>query len=427
MSSDDPKNQTIKAAHVEFIRKLFQSKFDVVVENVTTIPRCNNNFVHFVTLESPIASDLVVSGKPGTIAIPARTAKVVCRIGNPAAMFNHTVKVENSVAMMQLTRQALSGLDIVPRVFAWSETGEPSGTGWILEEYMPGVDIESKFFTDVPREAQRFVLSQIATILKTVQDFELPPKASGFGGLAFDDSGAVTSGSFAVEPYNGPYPDMGSMYKGMLQAQLVEADRSRVAQGWKEDGLRDRLDAFAERGLGGILTKNLPEHVRPNLIIGDVVIANLLFDPDTYKVTALVDYDCSHTGHPLHEFFFSSFSVNYCVVSAESEVATALFDQFPSPLPESKPALGTELRDCSPPQWEIMFMFEEELEKVGAARPSSVQGAKQITEIYEFMSEICPFHFVMDRWVENQSEEKLQTCRIEQRVILEKALAKWGF
>ncbi|TIA36190.1 hypothetical protein D6C83_06644 [Aureobasidium pullulans] len=185
-------------------------------------------------------------------------------------MFNHAVKVENTVAMMQLTRQALSGLGIVPRVFAWSETGEPSGTGWILEEYMPGVDIESKYFTDVPREAQRFVFSQMATILKAVQDFELPPKASGFGGLAFDDSGAVISGPFAVEPYNGPYPDMDSMYKGMLQAQLVEADRSRVAQGWKEDGLRDRLDAFAERGLENILARSLPEHVRPNLIIGDV-------------------------------------------------------------------------------------------------------------------------------------------------------------
>ncbi|THX33699.1 hypothetical protein D6D10_07762 [Aureobasidium pullulans] len=422
MSSDDPKNQIIKAAHVRFIHKLFQSQFDVVVENVTTIPRCNNNFIHFVTFASPIASDLVISGKPGAIAIPAGTAKVVCRIGNPAAMFNHAVKVENTVAMMQLTRQALSGLDISLLGAKLENPREPAGS------FMPGVDIESKFFTDVPREAQRFVLSQMATILKAVQDFELPPKASEFGGLVFDDSGDVTSGPFAVEPYNGPYPDMESMYKGMLQAQLVEADRSRVAQGWKEDGLRDRLDAFAERGLGGILTKDLPEHVRPNLIIGDVVVANLLFDPDTYKVTALVDYDCSHTGHPLHEFFFSSFSVNYCVVSAESEVATALFDQFPSPLPESKPALGTELRDCSAPQWEIMLMFEEELDKFGAARPSSIQGAKKTTEIYEFMSEICPFHFVMDdRWVENQSEEKLQTCRNEQRVILEKALAKWGF
>lgn len=193
-------------------------------------------------------------------------------------MFNHAVKVENTVAVMQLTRQALSGLDIVPRVFAWSETGEPSGTGWILEEYMPGVDIETEFFTDVPREAQRFVLSQMAIILKAVQDFELPPKASGFGGLAFDDCGHVINGPFAVEPYNGPYPDMESMYKGMLQAQLVEADRSRVAQGWKEDGLRDRLDAFAERGLGGILTKNLPEHVRPNLIIGDVGMS-LFYQP----------------------------------------------------------------------------------------------------------------------------------------------------
>ncbi|KAG9667012.1 hypothetical protein KCU99_g9975, partial [Aureobasidium melanogenum] len=341
-------------------------------------------------------------------------------------MFNHAVKIENTVAMMQLTRQALSAFDIVPKVYAWSSAGEPSGTGWILEQYMSGIEIESKFHTELTRENQHYILSQMAAILKAIQDFELPPKASGFGGLAFDDGGEVVSGPYVVEPYNGPYSDMISMYKGMLQAQLAEADRSPVVKGYRDSGLRDRLNAFAERAIEDILTRVLPQNVRPNLILGDVVIANLLFEPDILKVTGLVDYDCSHTGHPLHEYFFSSFSVKYCVVSAEPDLASAIFYGYPSPLPKSEPISSSEARDDDPPQWELMQLFEQELTSVGAAKPSNIPAAEEITKIYEIMAEICPFHFVMDRWIEKQTEKKLQSCRQEQMEILDKALTRWN-
>ncbi|KAI5198643.1 hypothetical protein E4T39_06729 [Aureobasidium subglaciale] len=427
MSAADPKNDAIKALHRDFITKLFETDLGVSVKDVTTLLRCNNNFIHFVTLASSVDSDVVVSTKPGTSAISLDTNKAVFRVGNPAAMFNHAVKVENTVAMMHLARQALSDLGIVLKVYAWSGTGEPSGHGWILEEYMPGIEVESKFHSELAQEDQHHVLSQMATVLKKVQDFDLPPKASGFGGLRFEADNEVVNGPFVVEPYDGPYSDMKSMYKGMLKAQLAEADRSRVAEGYREDGLRERLDAFAERGLETVLSQSLPETVKPNLIIGDVAIANLLFDPVTYKATGLVDYDCSHVGHPLHEYFFSTFSVNYFVISAKPEIAAALFHQYPSPLPESEPITKIEPGDHAPPQWELMAFFEQELDRIGAGRPSNIPGAEEITHVYEFMAEVCPFHFVMERWIEKQDEGKLKACKAEQIGIIDRALTKWGF
>lgn len=74
-----------------------------------------------------------------------------------------------------------------------------------------------------------------------------------------------------------------------------------------------------------------------------------------------------------------------------------------------------------------MAVFEEELARVGAARPRSVEGAEEIAEVYGFLSEVCPFHFCMERWVDKQSEEKLEACRKEQGETIEKALVKWGF
>ena len=107
-------------------------------------------------------------------------------------------------------------------------------------------------------------------MLKLVQDFKLPATAFGFGGLAFDGGGNIISGPFVVEPYTGPYPDMKSFYKDMLRAQLAEADRSPVAKGWCENGLRDKLDVFAERGLESVLSKSLTKEVETSLVIGDV-------------------------------------------------------------------------------------------------------------------------------------------------------------
>ncbi|CAD0085073.1 unnamed protein product [Aureobasidium mustum] len=425
MSACEAQDEATKDCHRAFIQNLFDSVFKLPIQTIQTLPRCNNNFVHFVKFSTPLSSDTSLSVWPGTNAIPKGTSKAVFRVGNPAAMFNHAVKVENTVAMMQLTRQALSAFDIVPKVYAWSGGGEPSETGWILEDYMRDVEIESRFHTELARESQRYILSQMATILKTVQDFQLPPKAAGFGGLAFGDNGEVVNVSYVVEPYNGPYPDMISMYKSMLQAQIAEADRSPVVKGYKHSEIRSRLDKFAEKGLADVLTRILPRDVRPNLIIGDLL--RTFFDPDTFQVTGLVDYDCSHTGHPLHEYFFSSFSLRYCVMSLEPEIASAIFRQYPAPLPESKPISGTENRDHASPQWELMELFEKELVKAGAARPSNIPGAEEITKVYEFMAEVCPWHFVMDRWIKKQTEEKLQACKKEQMATLDKALTNWGF
>ncbi|KEQ92097.1 hypothetical protein AUEXF2481DRAFT_43499 [Aureobasidium subglaciale EXF-2481] len=272
MSAADLKNYTTKTVHRDFIAKLFDTDLRVPLKDVITLPRCNNNFVHFVTFALPGDAKTVIPTKPGTSVIPRGTTKAVFRVGNPAAMSNHAVKVENTVATMHLARQALSSLKIVPKVYAWSATGEPSDHGWILEEYMPDIEVESKFHSELTQDQQHRTLSQMVAILKEVQDFELPPKASSFGGLGFDADGNVVNGPFVVEPYDGPYPDMKSMYEGMLEAQLAEADRSRIAEGYRENGLRETLDAFAEQGLEIILSQNLPETVTPNLIIGDVVV-----------------------------------------------------------------------------------------------------------------------------------------------------------
>jgi hypothetical protein len=274
MAAADLETDKVKAGHREFIKHLFDNEIHgVKIKDIDTLPRCNNNYIHIITFESPVVSDVNFSDKPGTGPIASGSTKAVFRIGNPEGMFNHAVKVENTVATMQLVRLALSRqhLDIVPKVYAWSKTGGPSGNGWIMEQFMLGANIEPEFHGSLSTDSQRLVLRQVAEVLKAVQDFELPAAAAGFGGLAFDKAnhGSVVSGPFVIEPYTDAYSDMKSFYQGMLQAQLAEADKT-IAKGWRDDGLRERLDAFAQRGLETILSKTLVADTKPNLIIGDI-------------------------------------------------------------------------------------------------------------------------------------------------------------
>jgi hypothetical protein len=62
------------------------------------------------------------------------------RISNPQALVNEEVRVQNEVAAMWLTRQALSGyeLRLVPEAYGWCPSSDDRG--WILEEYKEGVN-----------------------------------------------------------------------------------------------------------------------------------------------------------------------------------------------------------------------------------------------------------------------------------------------
>jgi hypothetical protein len=280
MAEVDSKSEIIKASHRGFIQELFDTEFrGIKIKTINTLPRCNNNYIHIIDFESALESNLDLSKSPGTHPITFGSTKAVFRIGNPEGMFNQAVKVENTVATMQLVRQALSKqhLYIVPKVYAWSKIGGPSDNGWIMEEFKSGANIEPQFHGTLSADLQRHVLRQIAEVLKAVQSYELPSRAANFGGLAFDEAndGDVVSGPFVIEPYTDSYSDMKSFYQGMLQAQLAEVDKT-FAQGWRKDGLRERLDKFSQEGLEKLLAETLTMNTRPNLIIGDIGMSILL-------------------------------------------------------------------------------------------------------------------------------------------------------
>lgn len=77
-----------------------------------SIASYRNDFLSAVSLESNAPGDTleVKPLQPGTTAIPADIVKVVVRMGNPGAALNESVRSDNEVAAIQLSRDACSML-----------------------------------------------------------------------------------------------------------------------------------------------------------------------------------------------------------------------------------------------------------------------------------------------------------------------------
>lgn len=182
---------------------------------------------------------------------------MVVRLSNLRADgLNQTNRVQNDVACSLLARQAVqrAGLEpVVPAVFAWAppksldlENMDEANLGWVVTEYKPGADLDRQFPT-LSAEDKESVLSQLAGIVAAVQQAEIPPLARQFGGLAFDGQGNIVSAQMAIM-HAGPFKTYADIWTYKLQAQLRDSSKSPVLQGWKENGLDKRIQAFLDSG-----------------------------------------------------------------------------------------------------------------------------------------------------------------------------------
>jgi len=172
-----------------------------------------------------------------------------------------SVRIRNEVAFLSLGRNALYSINpsLISQVFDWADgDGTEFGNRWILQEWKEGQTLSTKDVESLDDKTQRFVLDQIAAVLKAFQDFRLPESVKGFGGLTFDEDGVMTS-TKSVIPCGGPFSSYSNFLRGMLEWQLEATERSSHLRGWREyPELRKRLQTFFSDGLEAQLAR-VPE------------------------------------------------------------------------------------------------------------------------------------------------------------------------
>lgn len=150
---------------------------------------------------------------------------------------------------------------------------------------------------------------------------------------------------------------------------------------------------------------------------------NLLYNPSTGRITALLDYDFACINHLAHEFF-SSFATNGGQLSGwspDSEAAefrqSKLTGRFPSPLPVS-----------SDVDWELAQAWEEQLCKANVKRPSTIRGVEKIADVEKLLSLLLPWRLTNeDALRRNPNEEKRKALKRASEQEIVEFLAHLGF
>jgi hypothetical protein len=214
--------------------------------------------------------------QPGTFPLPEDgTSVLVIRLSNPRAEgLNNANRVENEVASQYLVRKSLEKDNrplVVPAVYTWGpcrfeEQPDETGFGWSILEFKQGSELDTLFPT-LSIEEKSLVIEQIADSFLSIQRTQLLDSVTHFGALTFDRSGQIVIGQMPLL-FGGPWDTSSSLWTAKLKAQLSDSDKSPLLRGWKDDGIRERLESFLTNGVSQVLgSEDIIERV---LIHGDL-------------------------------------------------------------------------------------------------------------------------------------------------------------
>lgn len=202
--------------------------------------------------------------QPCTVLPPVEgVSTLIVRLSNPNGTgMNETNRVQNEVAAIHLARAAVSQLgeeyvDIVPAIYAWKAfshfpsldgdddalRADEATFGWTIMDYKPGQPLDEQFRSFSLYEKKR-VVGKIACVFAAIQSIKLPPGVESFGGLTIDDTtGAIISGQ-GVLSHSEPWPTYAAFFAYGMNKRLESIDTSVVLKGWRENGVRDRIDSL---------------------------------------------------------------------------------------------------------------------------------------------------------------------------------------
>jgi len=153
--------------------------------------------------------------------------------------------------------------------------------------------------------------------------------------------------------------------------------------------------------------------------------SNVLYNPTTKQITALLDYDFTCILHPSYEFLrsFSGIGGQFQGWSdIESSEQTALRDAklhgFPSPLPENT-ADGVA--------WDVAKAWEDALEKLHVKRPRTMGGIEKVADVDAVLRSTLPWRVNNSDILRMQSAEVTGKCRNDNEAQLVKLLDHLGF
>ncbi|KAK2608433.1 hypothetical protein QQS21_003000 [Conoideocrella luteorostrata] len=191
----------------------------------------------------------------------------------------------------------------------------------------------------------------------------MPESVTKIGGLTFDSTGRIISRQATAFKEESPQPPTLS---GGSMSYALNCNEPLTAQG------------SPETVLAGV------DLHRKNVIHGDFTTNNMLYDKDTKRITAMVDFDFSYTSYPLDEFTLghSLRDIGGSIRDDDHAIKAAILSGNFT-LPNNRDAEYLE-------RWKVAEAWYTAMKKVGAVSPSDINGANKICDMLQFQSLLCP-------------------------------------
>lgn len=153
---------------------------------------------------------------------------------------------------------------------------------------------------------------------------------------------------------------------------------------------------------------------------------NFLYDPETSRITALVDWSFSHVASLSDEYFYSFPELFHIVepedpMSPTNTIRQAILHGLDAVTNEDKAATTTA-------DWTLIERTNAAFVAAGVTRPADLMpGIDALSDLYWFIQNLSPGMFFMSRVRARMGPERIQTVKRNAKDSLEQTLKRWGY
>lgn len=152
----------------------------------------------------------------------------------------------------------------------------------------------------------------------------------------------------------------------------------------------------------------------------------MLFDPETSRITAIIDYDFGHIGSEADEYLYSLSQLHFLVVPPFE--ADENIDFMRRQLLQGwKHGEAAARPKCESVDWKLAILMDEQLARAGVERPSDISAMDELSARYWFMQSISPPILSVKSWRDAVGSEQVEKFRQREQGAIERYLERWGY
>lgn len=153
-------------------------------------------------------------------------------------------------------------------------------------------------------------------------------------------------------------------------------------------------------------------------------IFNMLFDVESNRLTALLDFDFSHVATPADEYFYSMGLLGHILLGPLEE---GPMQQWVKCLLNGCDGNMPTAEESADVAWGTMKMLSEEFARAGVRRPQDIKGIGELAGVKWFLEAVFPPYFASPRWLSRRTPEQVEKIRKNQESQVNAYLQRWGY